>query len=164
MKNISTCSWGFNHKSTEKYLLLGFLRKNPKSTKIWVFLNLTNSNFVPIHFVFKKLLWVQKTIFLQSTQSQEKKSNFKQELSSSLDNSSLNRVHFWQDARYTDKTLFFFVFLPIEVLCVFKTRNYDHANYSTTLFNLAPFQSRSNILWGSVTTFLLQMALKPLNN
>ena len=27
----STCSWGFYHKSTEKYLLLGFLRKTPRA-------------------------------------------------------------------------------------------------------------------------------------
>ena len=95
----STCSWGFYHKSTEKYLLLGFLRKTPRAENYGFF------EFSKFRFFEKNPLFFQNfamgsgvPIFTMYTEP-GKKSNLKSELSSSL-GSSPNRVTFRRLVRY----------------------------------------------------------------
>ena len=95
----STCSWGFYHKSTEKYLLLGFLRKTPRAENYGFF------EFSKFRFFEKNPLFFQNfamgsrvPIFTMYTEP-GKKSNLKSELSSSL-GSSPNRVRFRRLVRY----------------------------------------------------------------
>ena len=95
----STCSWGFYHKSTEKYLLLGFLRKTPRAENYGFF------EFSKFRFFEKNPLFFQNfamgssvPIFTMYTEP-GKKSNLKSELFSSL-GSSPNRVRFRRLVRY----------------------------------------------------------------